>query len=82
MRNSHVRYDGLAFDVARKKYYLSRNAAMMLQCKMIWILDMAFFQILKEITSGLTRGFALFFCERSDFVSTSHLPSVSARKHY
>jgi len=46
------------------------------------LFKMALFQILKEITSGLTRGFALFFCERSDFVSTAHLPSVSTRKQH
>ncbi len=36
---------------------------------------------MKDLVSGLTRGFALFLGERHDYVVTASLPGVTARKH-
>ena len=41
---------------------------------------MAFLNGLKDFASGLTRGFALFFNERNNFVLTASVPGVSTRK--
>ncbi len=41
---------------------------------------MAFLTGLKDFVDGLTRGFALFFSERNDYVITASVPGISARK--
>jgi len=41
---------------------------------------MAFLNGLKDFASGLTRGFALFFNERNNFVLTASVPGISTCK--
>ena len=41
---------------------------------------MAFLEGLKDFVSGLTRGFAIFFTERNDYVVTANVPGLSTRK--
>jgi len=41
---------------------------------------MAFLNGLKDFAGGLTRGFALFFNERNDYVLTANVPGLTTRK--
>jgi len=43
---------------------------------------MAFTIGLKDFFSGLTRGFALFFTERNNYVTIANVPGLTDRKQY